>query len=170
MPVHVLLRKMLQARSFAEARAMADLAPAGGSSCVTLASAAGELASLEITPAGVAEVWPEDGLLAHSNHCVDAGAAAGECAIEPASSTRERRDRAAELLRAGRGELDLAAFQAILRDHTGEPRCICRHPDPRLAAVDRGESVCGIVIDLGAQTMYLAPDLPCTVPFTAVAL
>lgn len=170
MPVHVLLRKMLQARSFAEARAMADLAPASGSSCITLAGAAGELVSLEITPAGVAEVWAEGGLLAHANHCVDEAAAAGECPIEPVSTTRERAGRAWELLRAGAGAIDAAALQAVLRDHDGEPRCICRHPDMRLAALDRGESVCGLVMDLGAGVLHVAPDVPCTVPFTAMAV
>jgi len=170
MPVHVLLRKMLQARSFAEAGAVADLAPPSGSSCITLASAAGELLSLEITPAGVAEVWGEQGLLAHTNHCVDAGAAAGECALDMASTSRERVGRAWELLRAGRGELDVAAMQAILRDHGDDPRCICRHPNMALAPLDRGESVCGLVMDLGTGVMHVAPGVPCTVPFTAVAL
>jgi isopenicillin-N N-acyltransferase-like protein len=170
MPVHVLLRKMLQAPSFAAARAVADLAPASGSSCVTLAGAGGELLSLELTPSGVAEVRPEGGLLAHANHCVDAGAAAGECPLEPISTSRERAGRAWELLRAGRGELDVPALQAILRDHDGDPRCICRHPNMNLARLDRGESICGIVMDLGARVMHVAPDVPCTVPFTAVAL
>ncbi|MEI6778371.1 MAG: C45 family peptidase [Chloroflexales bacterium] len=170
MPVHVLLRKMLQARSFAQARAVADMAPAAGSSCVTLASATGDLVSLEITPAGVAEVLPEGGVLAHANHCLDAGAASGECPINPAlSTTRERHGRAWDLLHTS-AALGIADFQAILRDHHGDPRCICRHPDLRLAPVDRGESICGIVMDLGAQIMYVAPDVPCTVGFTPVAL
>jgi isopenicillin-N N-acyltransferase-like protein len=171
MPVHVLLRKMLQAGSFAEARAMADMAPAAGSSCITLASADGGLASLEITPAGVAEVLPQGGVLAHANHCLDAGAAAGECPIDPvATTTVERHGRAWDLLNASAGALTVAHFQAILRDHGGDPRCICRHPDPRLAPVDRGESVCGIVIDLGARVMHVAPHVPCTVAFAPVAL
>jgi isopenicillin-N N-acyltransferase-like protein len=170
MPVHVLLRKMLQARGFAEARAMAEVAPASGSTSITLASADGGLVSLEITPAGVAEVPAQGGVLAHANHCLDAGAAAGECPINPAlTTTVERHGRAWELLHAG-GALSVADFQAILRDHDGDPRCICRHPDMRLAPVDRGESVCGVVIDLGARVMHVAPDVPCTVAFTPVAL
>jgi isopenicillin-N N-acyltransferase-like protein len=170
MPVHVLLRKMLQAPSFAAARAAADLAPASGSSCITLAGAGGELLSLELTPTGVGEVRPEGGLLAHANHCVDAGAAAGECPLEPISTSRERAGRAWELLRAGRGALDVAALQAILRDHDGDPRCICRHPNMAVARLDRGESICGLVMDLDARVMHVAPDVPCTVEFTPVAL
>lgn len=57
MPVHILLRQMLQAPTFAAARALADRVVSGGSSCVTLASANGELVSLELTPAG----WPRCG-------------------------------------------------------------------------------------------------------------
>jgi isopenicillin-N N-acyltransferase-like protein len=170
MPVHVLLRKMLQAGSFAEARALADLALPGGSSCVTLASAAGDLVSLELTPAGVAEVWPEEGLLVHANHCVDAGAAADECPHEAISTSYERYDRAAELLRAGAGAIDVALLQAILRDRENAPRCICRSPNLDLPPVDRGESVCGIVIDLDARVMHVAPDVPSEVAFTPVAL
>jgi isopenicillin-N N-acyltransferase-like protein len=170
LPVHILLRKMLQAPNFAAARAAAEIAPPSGSSCVTLAAATGELVSLELTPGGVAEVWAEDGLLAHANHCVDAGAAAGECPLEPISTSRERAGRAWELLRSRRGAVEVATLQAILRDHEGEPRCICRHPNMALARIDRGESICGVVIDLGRGVMHVAPDLPCTVPFTPVAL
>lgn len=170
MPVHVLLRKALQARSFAEARAAAELAPPSGSSCVTIAGKGGELVSLELTPGVVAEVWAEEGLLAHANHCVDPLAAAGECPLDAIVTTRERAGRAWELLRAGAGRLDVAAMAAILRDHEGEPRCICRHPDPRVARLDRGESVCGVVIDLEAGVMHVAPDVPCTVPFAPYEL
>jgi isopenicillin-N N-acyltransferase like protein len=170
MPVHVLLRKMLQAPGFAAARAMADMALPGGSSCVTLASAGGNLVSLELTPAGVAEVWPVDGLLAHANHCVDAGAAADECPHEPISTSYERYDRAAELLQAAAGQIDVPALQAILRDRENAPRCICRSPNLDLPPVDRGESVCGIVIDLEARVMHVAPDVPSEVAFTPVAL
>ncbi|NJN15505.1 MAG: peptidase C45 [Oscillochloris sp.] len=170
MPVHILLRKMLQAGSFDAARALADLAPAAGSSCVTLAGAEDKLVSLELTPGGVGEIWAANGMLAHANHCLDADAAAGECAIEPASTSRERYDRARVLLAEAHGKVDVATLQAILRDHADEPKCICRHPNPLLARVDRGESVCGVVIDLKQLLLYVAPDVPCTVPFSQVSL
>jgi len=170
MPVHVLLRKMLQAQSFAAARAVADIAPAAGSSCLTLASREGNLVSLEINPTGVAEVWAEQGILAHANHCLDATAAATECPLEPTSSSRERSGRAWAMLRAAAGQIDSALLRTILTDHTDEPRCICRHPDPRIARLDRGESICGLIIDLTAATIAVAPDIPCRVPFTEIRL
>ncbi len=170
MPVHVLLRKMLQAPDFARARAAADLAQSGGSSCITLASADGQLLSLELTPTGVAEVQHEAGLLAHANHCLDAEMAGDECPLELTSTSRERNGRAWEMLRARAGQIDRTALQAILCDHSGAPRCICRHPDPRVARLDRGESICGLVLDPGAGVIEVAPDVPCTTPFRAVRL
>ncbi|MCS6882033.1 MAG: C45 family peptidase [Oscillochloridaceae bacterium] len=170
MPVHVLLRKMLQSTDFAAARACAGLSAPGASSCITLASDRGDLVSLEMTPDGVAEVPATDGLLAHANHCLDRRAAAGECPLEPTSTTRERFGRAWDLLRRDAGRLDIAAFQAILTDHEGAPRCICRHPDPRAPRLDRTESICGLVMDLRARVMHVAPDVPCTAPFEPVAL
>ncbi|MGQ9927317.1 MAG: C45 family autoproteolytic acyltransferase/hydrolase [Chloroflexaceae bacterium] len=170
MPVHVLLRMMLQGPDFAAARACADLAAPGASSCITLASDCGDLVSLEITPNGVAEVPAEAELLAHANHCLDRRAAAGECPLEPASTTRERLGRAWDLLRGSAGRIDVAALQAILRDHEGAPRCICRHPDPRVPRLDRAESICGLVMDLRARVMHVAPDVPCMAPFTPVGL
>ncbi|WP_322487867.1 C45 family peptidase [Chloroflexus sp.] len=170
MPVHILLRQMLQTTSVAAARQLAERIPASGSSCITLAGTGGELMALEITPGGVAELPAREGLLAHANHCLDAGAAAGECALEPTSTSRERYGRAWELLQAAAGQIDLAGLQRILRDHEGAPRCICRHPDPRIAAVDRSESVCGVIIDLAAQTMHVAANVPCLAPFVPVSI
>ncbi len=170
MPVHILLRQMLQTTSVAAARQLAERIPASGSSCITLAGAGGELMALEITPGGVAELPAREGLLAHANHCLDAGAAAGECALEPTSTSRERYGRAWELLHAAAGQIDLAVLASILRDHEGAPRCICRHPDPRIAAVDRNESVCGVIIDLAAQTMHVAANVPCLAPFVPVSI
>ncbi|WP_322512341.1 C45 family peptidase [Chloroflexus sp.] len=170
MPVHILLRQMLQTSSVAAARQLAERIPASGSSCITLAGAHGELLALEITPGGVAELPAHEGLLAHANHCLDAGAAAGECALEPTSTSRERYGRAWELLHAAAGQIDLTVLQSILRDHEGAPRCICRHPDPRIAAVDRNESVCGVIIDLATQTMHVAANVPCLAPFVPVPI
>lgn len=170
MPVHVLLRQMLQTTSVTIARQLAERIPASGSSCITLAGAQGELLALEITPEGVAEIPARAGLLAHANHCLDAGTAAGECALEPTSTSRERYGRAWELLQAAAGQIDRAVLENILRDHEGAPRCICRHPDLRITAVDRTESVCGVIIDLTTQTMYVAANVPCLAPFVPVGI
>ncbi|WP_322820549.1 C45 family peptidase [Chloroflexus sp.] len=170
MPVHVLLRQILQSTDTATAQRLTRHIPAAGSSCITLASADGELVALELTPTGIAEIPAQEGLLAHANHCLDGETAAGECPLEPTSTTRERYGRAWELLHAAAGQIDLDVLQTILRDHDGAPRCICRHPDPHVAAVDRNESVCGVIIDLHRRTMHVAANIPCQAPFVPFTL
>jgi isopenicillin-N N-acyltransferase like protein len=183
MPVHVLLRMMLAARTFDEAKAIPKAHQAAASSCIVLASAQGDLAALEICPDAVAEVQAQNGLLAHSNHALDAGVAANECEIGPGNSTRQRYQRASELMKTGRGDRGKLHFddvKAILRDHAGpsfrtplgafHPACICRHPDKSVAAVDRRESVCALIIDLGDMAIHVAPGLPCTSEFQTIKL
>jgi isopenicillin-N N-acyltransferase-like protein len=170
MPVHVLLRAMLQTRSLAEAQALAERLPAGGSSCVTVLEAAGQAVSLELTPGGVGVLHPSNGLLAHTNHCLDAETIEGEKPLDPASSTRQRLSRADELLAAAHGQVDAATLKAILRDRHDAPFCICRTPDLGLPPVDRAESVCAVLMDMQRQVMHVAPGVPCEVEFEEVYL
>ena len=66
------------------------------------------------------------------------------------------------------GKLHLDDFKAILSDHKGQPRCICRHPDKRVAAVDRSETVCALIMDLGVMGLHVAPHLPCSCQYETV--
>ena len=173
MPVHVLLRMMLQARTFDEAKAIPRAHQAAASACILLASAAGDLTAVEISPDVVAEVQAQNGILAHTNHALDPGVAAKECEIGPHDSTRQRHQRASEMMQGGGGDrrkLHVDDLKAILRDHEGQPACICRHPDKSVAAVDRWESVCALIIDMGIMGMHVAPGLPCTCEFKTVLL
>jgi isopenicillin-N N-acyltransferase-like protein len=170
MPVHILLRLMLEAPNVAAVRELVKLAPFASSSCITVAGADGELVSFELTPRGIGEIAAQEGVLAHTNHCIDALTHAGESPPDPLSTSLERYDRARALLEAQQGAIDLASLQAILRDREGAPRCISRRPDMRLHPVDRGESVCGIVIEVERGVMHVAPGVPSDVEFATVTL
>jgi isopenicillin-N N-acyltransferase like protein len=128
MPVHLLLRAMLGARSFDEAVALASRAPAGASSCVTVASDAGRAVSLEVTPGSVVQLVPERGLLAHTNHCLDSATQAGETPFDPQSSTVPRYERASALLAEAHGRIDAPMLMALLRDEVGAPLCRSNAP------------------------------------------
>jgi isopenicillin-N N-acyltransferase like protein len=170
MPVHVQLRLMLECENFEAARASAEQIPSGASSCITLASASGELAALEITPAGVGALAPEEGALAHSNHCISAIAAGNAAPLAKTSTTLERYDRARVMLDAHSGAATRDSLIAILRDQSNAPSCICRHPNLELHPCERTESVAGVVMDLTARIMYVAPGVPSDVDFVPVAL
>lgn len=168
MPVHVLLRQLLDVTSVEEGIALAQRARAGASSCVTVADARGHAASLEVTPSGVGVLEPHNGLLVHTNHCVVDGPRAGERPQLSISSSQPRFDRATTLLAEQHGQIDAEALMAVLRDRAGDANAICRLPDERLHPADRVESVLGVVMELARGVMHIAPDVPCKIPFEAV--
>jgi isopenicillin-N N-acyltransferase-like protein len=170
MAVHVLLRAALQCQSVEQVVELAARSRAAASSCVTVADAYGRAVSLELTPAGLAEVRPQHGLLAHTNHCVDARLQAHESPHDPASSTLPRITRAQALLETARGRISSDTLMAILRDRHGAPLCICREPDLRVHPIDRMESVLGVVMDLKRKVMHVAPDVPSRVEFIPITL
>jgi isopenicillin-N N-acyltransferase-like protein len=168
MPVHVLLRRLLNTASFREATAEIQRVRSAASSCITVASVQGELASFELTPPGVGIVEPVEGILAHTNHCVAAATRPYETPLPILSSSEPRYNRAGQLLADGRGTLDRAALIAILRDQSEGANSICRFPDLALHPCDRTESVAAVVFDLAARTMYVAADVPALVEFEPV--
>jgi isopenicillin-N N-acyltransferase-like protein len=168
LPIHVLLRYLLHLPDSNAVRAAVARVPFAASSCISVADAGGQAVSLEVTPDGAGELEPQEGLLAHTNHCLAEMTCAGERALDPASSSVPRFDRASELLTRQRGALDPAALMDLLRDREGAPNCICRRPDMQLHPSERPESVAGIVLDLPGRVMHVAPGVPCDVEFTAV--
>jgi len=170
MPVHILLRRALQQRSFADAVDMLRATPAAASSCITIVEATGAGASLEVTPHGVGVLEPHNGTLAHTNHCVTEPASACEIPHLPNSSSLPRFDRAATLLHEHHGHIDQEVLMSILRDHQDVPLCICRHPEHTPAADYQPESVCGVILDVASRVMHVAAGVPCQVPFAAVPL
>ena len=168
MPVHVLLRQLLDVSSVEEGLALANRARAGASSCVTVADKGGHAVSMEVTPGGVGELYPQDGLLVHTNHCVVENTRAGERPPITTSSTQPRFDRATELLQAARQNITTATFIDVLRDRAGDENAICRLPNLDLHPADRVESVLGVVMELDRGVMRIAPDVPCKVEFEPV--
>ncbi|NJM06431.1 hypothetical protein HC891_09905 [Candidatus Gracilibacteria bacterium] len=170
MPVHILLRLMLEAPGYTAACELVTLAPAAGSSCITVAGAQGEVVSFEVTPGQCRRdqrrrwcAGPYESLYRR----VDPRR---ESPPDPLSTSVERYARARALLEAQRGNIGVVTLQEILRDRVGAPRCISRRPDMRLHPVDRGESVCGIVIEVERGLMHVAPGVPSDTAFEAVQL
>jgi isopenicillin-N N-acyltransferase-like protein len=170
MPIHVLLRLMLESDGYDAAVARAVAPASGASSCVTVAGADGRVVSLEITPGGVGELHPVDGVLVHANHCVCERTAPLAAPITGTSSTLPRFARATALLDAARGRIDRAALQRMLRDRDGDRNAICRFADPTLHPVERVEAVCGIVMDVAGGVMHIASDAPARAEFEAVTI
>lgn len=168
-PVHVLLRHLLDCEDVDAACALAKAWHHGASSNVLVADRGGHAASIEVSPRGVAVIVPgAGGTLAHTNHFLDPDQAVHAAALNPLASTEQRLECA--LAHAARAPLGRIEIQALLQDTSGGAFAVCRYPDPSLAPEVRIESVAGVVMDLVGTTLWVAPDVPAKVAFEAVAV
>ncbi len=167
MPVHLVLRRLLgEIASVDEAWELLRETPYSASSCITVVDAAGGGACFELSPAGVARVEPQDGLLAHTNHFLDGALAEGE-AEQPRDWLPGSRARLATAQRAAPQELDAAL--RLLGDHACEPQAICRHDEPSgepgRPAVD---TVVSLAMRPGVPELRVAAGQPCECAFVGL--
>lgn len=169
-PVHALLRALLERASVAEAIAFASGLSFGASSNVLCADASGDTAALEFSPRGLEIVRGADAALCHTNHFLAPAAAQHQTALAPSLSTLPRLERIKALTRAHQGKFSSADLQRMLRDEADGYLSICRSPDLSLDPEARIETVASVVMDLGARVMQIAPDVPSRVDYLPVAL
>ncbi len=169
-PVHVLLRALLERDSVADAVAFASRLSFGASSNVLCADAAGNTAALEFSPRGLEVVRGAAGALCHTNHFLAPAAARHQASLAPSLSTLPRLARITALTGAHKGRFSPADLQRMLRDESDGYLSICRRPDPSLAPEACIETVASVVMDLGERVMHIAPDVPSQVDFMPVAL
>lgn len=168
-PVHVVLRKLLDCGSVAEAEALARRLRHASSSNILCADAAGASASLELSPTGAGIVRGEDGTLCHTNHFLDPALLPGAVTPPPSFST-ESRLACARRHAAAHAKLGLEDLQRLLRDETDGLLSICRNPDPAVPWYARVESVASVIMELSRGVMHVAPDVPSRCEYQAVAL
>ncbi len=169
-PVHVLLRALLERDSVADAVAFASNLSFGASSNVLCADASGDTAALEFSPRGLEVVRGAEAALCHTNHFLAPAAAKHQASLAPSLSTLPRLARITALTRAHQGKFSSADLQRMLRDESDGYLSICRRPDPALAPEACIETVAAVVMDLGERVMQIAPDVPSKVDFVPVAL
>lgn len=168
-PVHVLLRHLLDCNSLAQARTELDRAARlgfGAGSNIACVDASGDIACFELAPAGWAE-WPAvRGRVSHSNHYLSPALQPVQAPMAAALSTQSRLETSCRHGEAA--QVDRAGLEAFLRDTSGGYLAVCRHPDPALPPEACVESVAGVMIDATARQMWVAPGVPDQVEFQLV--
>ena len=167
-PVHVLLRHLLDCDDVDHAIATARALSHGASSNIPLADAGGHAASLELSPRGVAVIVPENGTLAHTNHYLDNEQLSHAAPLSTIASTEQRL--ACARRHALARPIARDALFALLRDDSEGQLSVCREPDPAAEPEVRIESIAGVAIDTVERVMWIAPDVPSRVDFEPVAL
>lgn len=161
LPIHVLLRLMLESETLGAAAWQAYAHPRAGAANVLLAHAEGEVLDLELTASAVDHLYGDGGWLVHANHFESPLLRAGDTGLVGSSSTLGRAARARRLLAAQAGSISTATFEAILRDHAYGHAAICRHPDPSLAAEEQTETRASLVMELADRRLHLWLGQPC---------
>ena len=168
-PVHIVLRHLLDCDSIAHARdRMAHMATLGfgAASNVPCADASGEVACFEMAPAGWAELQPTNGVVLHTNHFLCDALQANQSPMGLALSSQPRLETAAK--HAAQSGLGLEKLQSFLRDESDGFLSICRSPDLALSPQGRVESVAGIVMNSHTRQIWIAPDVPSRVGFEEI--
>jgi isopenicillin-N N-acyltransferase like protein len=159
-PFHVRCREVLGAERFDEAARPVTDTPRTCSANFVIGAACGNIIDLETSPDHVSRLYPEDGILTHSNHFLTGGH--GESLLEKLGpNTLRRAARMRRLLEPHRGAMTLRHMMAAAADHEGAPFAICRHPDPNQPSARRTMTVGAVLIDLEARTMHVANGPPC---------
>ena len=170
-PVHVLLRALLDRDGVADAVAFAAKLSFGASSNVLCADSGGDTAALEFSPRGLEVVPGTDAVLCHTNHFLAPAAARHQASLAPSLSTVPRLERITMLTGSHKGKnYSPADLQRMLRDESDGYLSICRRPDPALAPEVCIETVASVVMDLGGRVMHVAPDVPSRVDYSPVWL
>jgi isopenicillin-N N-acyltransferase-like protein len=159
-PFHVRCREVLDAERLDQALLAVLDAPRTCSANFVIGERGGSIVNVETSPDHASRLYPQDGIITHSNHFLTAGH--GESLLEKISpNTLHRADRMRRLLESARGAVSFGQMRQAVTDHFGAPYAICRHPDPTQPSAKRTMTVGAVLIDLDARTMHVANGPPC---------
>ncbi|MGE0484580.1 MAG: C45 family autoproteolytic acyltransferase/hydrolase [Gammaproteobacteria bacterium] len=165
-PVHVVLRAVLDSPDLDSARNAIARSGHGKASNFLIGDAVGHGASIEIAGDETAELAAVDGVLAHTNHCVAPRLAAGRFVIP---TSPERLDTVRRLA-LGSTSQDVAALQAVLAGGAGSGTLtVPYHPEPVLGDLPVG-TCATVVMDLAARTMHAKKGPRPGAVYTAIAV
>ncbi|WP_192035578.1 C45 family peptidase [Halomonas sp. YLGW01] len=163
LPIHVALRKILEAESFDAAIRVVTHDRVCSPAHFLIASGDGRAAGFEVHPGLPGVLEPRGGAVTHTNHLY---AEAATCQVEdfprPDSGTRLTRiDRLLRERLPPGAAIDADTLFAMLADHDNAPLSICRHLNPDQPAEERMETLFSVVMNLGERRLTLRHGKPC---------
>ena len=144
-------------------------APRGASGNYLLAHRGGVAIDFELSPKQAFPVFPERGLLTHSNHFQSMVAQCTGVAKFYTGDSLYRDFRARQLLEPKIGRITVDDVKDTLRDHFGHPRSICRHPHDYPGSAPM-TTVSSQVFDLKNNRVHIAAGQPCESEYRSVGL
>ena len=152
LPMHAVVRGILNSRTIEEAVSAVIRARRGASVTYTVADANGTGIAIEAWPGGVEAVrlvHPADGLLFHTNHFT-CPVPFRDVGIDAWADTVERLETIEGFLGSRRGSIDLDVAKQALSDEQNHPDSISRFANPKDHPVLQGATVTSVIMDLTA--------------------
>jgi len=159
--ITVISRKIMNSERLRDAILAVLKAERSASINFMIAHSGGEILDLEITPNDVYFLYPDQGILTHSNNFLTQ-----RCNIKdlgkisfPDSITRWHRLK--RLLKPKSGQIDYEDIRKAASDHFDYPYSLCRHLDKTSKAEYRFETIFSMIMDLNEGTFYFTEGNPC---------
>ena len=159
-PVHVMLRQIVECQNAKQAHDMVMQTPKASSSHFLIGDSSGDLFGLELTGQGAAELEPENGLLFHTNHYCHPDMTAGDIGKLLFLDSVPRYDRAEKLL-TQKDKWQAEDLKNLYTNHEDGPSSICRHIDESMPDYMHMATIAGVIMDLNTKTMLATRGQPC---------
>lgn len=167
LPVHFLLRGLLECETVEQAKALVNSTQFASSSNVLIADKSGDMTSLELSPNGVQALPASETGLCHTNHFIHPTLAKTDAADTDNLSTISRLKTAQSKLSALNGLDDITR---LLSDTSNGLESICRFPDTTLPTIAQIETVVGVVMNLSSMELWVSDAQPSASEFRHYSL
>jgi isopenicillin-N N-acyltransferase-like protein len=122
----------------------------------------GEAINLEGTTLDTSILYPEDGVLVHTNNFIGhRSLTVKDEYIRDDASSLYRYTVAKEILRRKKGYHSVKTLKELFRNHFDFPSSICLHVDPSIRPDLQEETLTSIIFNLSSRQIYATKGPPC---------
>ncbi len=157
LPVHFLLRILLECKSVDQAVAFVGDKQFASSSNVMVADRSGVMANLELSPDNVQVLHAVNNVICHTNHYLHPDLVKNEARQAANLSSASRLEKAQSCLPSLHNLNDI---QSLLSDTSNGLESICRFSDPQLPSIAQIETVTGVVMNLSNMELWVSDAQP----------
>lgn len=162
LPTLIKERGILNCRSLPECLLILTRWEGPNSANIVIAHRDGEAMNVECTPSDAFFLYPENGIIVHTNHFLSPELKSKDKGKKRGPDSIIRNFRASRLFHENGGSIGVNTMKNVLSDHFGYPRSICRHRIDDLNPNEQAETTTSVIIDLTEGEMLYTDGPPCS--------
>lgn len=165
-PHLVILNKALASenigKAFGAVTSGVQVSGIGAMTSVLMASREGDSLCVEAVPDDLGVLYPERGIIVHSNHFETERFKSGDLMATFVPDSWIRSKRLKTLMEKHHGEISVDLMKELMKDHNNYPGSICRHIDKKAPPTQIIFKTCATVIsNLSENKMHISWGNPC---------